>query len=176
MQRRRETRIVILRPYPTGRATRLPVPRPTGLEPPRVETPGAAMGQWPRHHRLDPVARLSCERRLRAGGGPTLCRHWRGVGARTARRGLPLLAIMGPARSSLMGSRPRDDDIGLRRALEESVEMGRHPLRVVAAVVALVTVVLVGRVFLWLPPPPGLRPTCLQRLSLEIFLVFLLLF
>ena len=89
-----------------------------------------------------------------AGDGPTLWRHRRGVGARMAWRGLPLLAIAGSGRRSLRSSCPRDDDVGLRRAVEDSVEMGRHPLRVVAAVVALVVVVLVGRVLLGLPPLP----------------------
>jgi len=67
------------------------------------------------------------------GDGPTLHMHGRGVGARMARRGLPPLAIAGPARRPLRGSHPWDDDVGLRRALEDSVETGRHPLRVVAA-------------------------------------------
>jgi len=40
MQRHRKTRITTLRSYPTGRATRLPAPRPAGLEPPRDEAPG----------------------------------------------------------------------------------------------------------------------------------------
>ena len=40
MQKRRKTRTTTLRPYPTGRATRLPVPRPAGFEPPRVEASG----------------------------------------------------------------------------------------------------------------------------------------
>ena len=40
MQKHRKTRTTALRPYPTGRATRLPVPRPAGFEPPRVEAPG----------------------------------------------------------------------------------------------------------------------------------------
>jgi len=64
----------------------------------------------------------------------------------------------------------------LRRALEGPIEAGRHPLRVVAAVVALIAVVLIGRVLLRLPLLPGLRPTCLQRLTLEILLLFLFLF
>jgi len=122
------------------------------------------------------VARLRRGSRLGAGDGPTLRRRTRGISARMARRGLPPLAIAGPTRRPLRGSRPWDDDVGLRRALEDSVETGRHPLRVVAAVVALVAVVLVGRVLLRLPPLPGLRSTCLQRLSLEILLLFLLLF
>jgi hypothetical protein len=35
-----KTGIMTLRSYPTRRATHLPVPRPAGLEPPRVETLG----------------------------------------------------------------------------------------------------------------------------------------
>ena len=72
------------------------------------------------------------------GDGPTLRRNMRGIGVRMARRGLPLLAIVGPARRYLRGSRPWDDDISLRWALKDFVEMGHHPLRVVAASVALV--------------------------------------
>jgi len=104
------------------------------------------------------------------GDGPTQRRHWRGVSARTARRRLHLLAIAGPARRSLRGSRPRDGEVGLRRTLEDPVEVGRHPLRIVTAIV------LVRRVLLRLPPLPGLRPTCLERLTLEILLLFLFLF
>ena len=89
---------------------------------------------------------------MRAGDGPTLRRRWRGVGARTARRRLPLLDIVGPTRRSLRGSRPRDGDVDLRRTLEDPVEAGHHTLRVVAAVVALLAVILVGRVLLRLPP------------------------
>ena len=85
------------------------------------------------------------------GDGLTLRRHGTGVGARMSRRRLPPLAIAGPARRPLRGSHPWDDDVGLRRALEDSVETGRHPLRVVAAVVALIAVILVGRVLLRLP-------------------------
>ena len=54
------------------------------------------------------------------------------------------MAITGPARCTLRGSRPWDDDVFLRRALEDSVETGHHPFRVVAAVVALVAIILVG--------------------------------
>ena len=67
----------------------------------------------------------------------------------------------------LRGSRPWDDDVGLRWALEDSVETGRHTLRIVAAVVALVAVA-VDMLRL------KVRPTCLQHLSLEILLLFLL--
>ena len=35
-----ENKIATRRPYPTGRITHLPVPRPAGLEPPRVVAPG----------------------------------------------------------------------------------------------------------------------------------------
>ena len=135
-----------------------------------------AICQLPCRHSLSPVAHLRCGRRLRAGDGLTLCRRWRGVGVRTARRRLPLLAIAGPARRTLRSFCPRDGDVGLRCALDDPVEAGRHPLRVVAAVVALTAVILVGRVLLRLSPLPGLRSTCLQRLTLEILLLFLFLF
>jgi len=62
------------------------------------------------------------------------------------------------------------------RALEDLVEVGRHTLEVVAAIVALIAIVLVGRVLLRLPPLPRFRSTHLQHLTLEILLLFLLLF
>jgi len=40
MQKHWKIRITTLRPYPMGRATRLPVPRLAGFEPPRVEALG----------------------------------------------------------------------------------------------------------------------------------------
>jgi hypothetical protein len=63
----------------------------------------------------------------------------------------------------------------LRWALKDPVETSRHPLRIVAAVITIVAVILVGRVLLGLPPLPRFRSTCLQRLSLEILSLFLLL-
>ena len=118
---------------------------------PLIRGRGTATGQRPRHRRLSPVACLRCGRRLRTGDGPTLRRRWRGVSARTAQRRLPLLAIAGPARCSLRGSSPRDGDVGLRRTLKDPIEAGCHPLRIVTAIIALITVVLVRRVLLRLP-------------------------
>ena len=53
--------------------------------------------------------------------------------------------------------------------------MSRHPLRVVTIVVALVAVILVGRVLLGLPLLPRFCSMFLERLPLEIlFLLFFL--
>ena len=64
------------------------------------------------------------------------------------------MTVAGPTRRPLRGSHPWDVDVGLRRALEDSVETSRHPLRIIGAVIALVAVILVGRVLLGLPPLP----------------------
>jgi len=85
------------------------------------------------------------------------------------------MTLTRPAWRPLRDSRPRDVDAGLRRALEDPVEMGRHPLGVVAVVVTITAIVLIGGFFLRLPPLPGLRSTSLQHLSHKIFLLFLLL-
>ena len=79
-------------------------------------------------------------------------RRWRDVGARTARRRLPLLAIVGPARRSLGGIRLRDGDVGLRRVLEDPVEAGRHSLGIIAVVVTVAAIILIGGFFFRLPP------------------------
>jgi len=86
------------------------------------------------------------------------------------------MAIAGSTRRPLRGSRPRNDNVSLRRALEDLAETSCHPLRIIAAIVALVAVVLVGRVLLRFPPLLGFCPTHLQRLSLKILFLFLLLF
>jgi hypothetical protein len=64
----------------------------------------------------------------------------------------------------------------LRRALEDSVETSRHPLGVVAIVVALIAVVLIRRFLLGLPLLPRFRTAFLEHLSLEILFLLLLLF
>ena len=71
------------------------------------------------------------------------------------------MAATGSARHPLRGSRPRNVNVSLQRALEDLVETSRHPLRIVVAVVALVVIVLGGRVFLGFPPLPTV---CLTRL------------
>ena len=65
-----------------------------------------------------------------------------------------MLTVVGTARRPLRGPRLRGVDVGSRRALEDSIEMSRHPLGVVVVVIALVAVILVGRVLLGLPPLP----------------------
>ena len=54
-------------------------------------------------------------------------------------------------RHLILDSRPRDVDAGLRQALEDPVETGRHPLRVVAVVVTINAIILIGGFFLRLP-------------------------
>ena len=71
------------------------------------------------------------------------------------------MAVAGSARRPLRGSRPRNVNVDLQRALEDLVKMSRHPLRIVAAIAALVAVILVGRVLLGFPPLPGFCTTCL---------------
>ena len=86
-----------------------------------------------------------------AGDGPTLHRCWGNVGAGATWRRLPLLTLARPAWRPLWDSRPRDVDAGLRRALEDLVETGRHPLRIVIVVVTIAAIVLIGGFFLRLP-------------------------
>jgi len=108
-----------------------------------------ATGQWPRRLGLSPATRLRCRGRLGVRGGPTWRRRGRCVGARAVRSAWPLL----------WRSRPRGVDISARRTLEDPVETTRHPLGVVAVVIAGSPVVLTGGFFLRLPPLPGLGST-----------------
>ena len=82
-------------------------------------------------------------------GGPTWRRRGRGVGTRAVRSAWPLL----------WRSLPRGVDIASRRTLEDPVETRRHPLGVVAVVIAVSAVVLAGGFFLRLPPLSGLSLT-----------------
>jgi len=61
-------------------------------------------------------------------------------------------------------------------ALEDFVQASRHPLGVVAIVVPIVAIVFVRRFLLRFSPLPRLRAVFLERLSLEILLLFLFLF
>jgi len=61
---------------------------------------------------------------------------------------------MGYAQRFLGSSRLHGVDIGLRRTLEDFVKASRHPLRVIATVIAVAAVVLIGRFFLRFPPLP----------------------
>ena len=110
---------------------------------------GVATGQGPRRLGLNPATRLWCRGRLGVRGGLTWRRRRGGVNAGAVRSAWPLLW-----RSSLRGI-----DVASRRTLEDPIETRRHPLGVVAVVVAVTTVVLIGRLFLRLPPLPGLRST-----------------
>jgi len=74
------------------------------------------------------VACLGRGRRLGAGDGLTWRRFWRSVGAGTTWRRLPLLTLTRPTWHPLWDSRLRDVDVGRGRALEDSVETGRHSL------------------------------------------------
>jgi len=79
-------------------------------------------------------------------GGPTWRRRRRIVSTGAVRSAWTLL------------SRPHlwDVDIGSRRALEDPVETRRHPLGVIAVVIAVSAIVFAGGFFLRLPPLPGL--------------------
>ena len=75
-----------------------------------------------------------------------------------------------------MGSCPWDVNVDLWRALEDFVEASRYPLGVVAIVVPVVAIVFIRRFLLRFFPLPRLRVAFLERLSLEILLLFLFLF
>ena len=107
---------------------------------------GAATGQRPRRLGLGPATRLWRRGRLGAQDGLTWRRRGRGVGAGAVRSAWPLL----------WRSHPRGVDVASRRTLEDPVKARRHPLEVVAVVIA---VVLTGGFFLRLPPLPGLSST-----------------
>ena len=113
---------------------------------------GTTASQCSRRHGLNSMARPRHGGRLRAGDGPTLRRHRGGVGARTARRGLPLLTITGSARRPLRTSLLRNIDVGLRRTLEDFVKTSRHPLGVIAITITVVAVVFIGSFLLGFPP------------------------
>ena len=74
-------------------------------------------------------------------GGPTWRRRRRSVSAGSVRSAWPLLW------------RPHlwDVDIASRRTLEDPIETRRHPLRVVAVVIAISAIVFAGEFFLRLP-------------------------
>jgi hypothetical protein len=99
----------------------------------------------------------------------------RGVSTGAARGRLPLLPLKRPAWPLLWCSHPRGVSVASRRALEDPVEARRHPLRVVAVVVAIAAIILVGGLFLRLPPLSRLRSAYLQRLALEALLLLILL-
>jgi len=82
-------------------------------------------------------------------GGPTWRGRRRGVSAGAVRSAWPLL----------WRSCPRGVDVASRRTFEDPVETRRHPLGVVATVIAVSTVVLTGGFFFRLPPLPGLGST-----------------
>ena len=58
-------------------------------------------------------------------------------------------------------SRPWGVEVASRQTLKDPVEARRHPLGIVAVVVAVAAVVLTGGFFFRLPPLPGLSSTCL---------------
>jgi hypothetical protein len=66
---------------------------------------------------------------------------------------------VGSAWLLLRRRRPWDVDIALRRTLEDLIETRRHPLRVVAVIIAVSAVVVAGGFFFRLPPLPGLGST-----------------
>ena len=119
---------------------------------------GATTSQRPCRQGLNSVARLRHERRLGARDGPTWRWLWGSVGVGAAWRRLPLLTPTRPSWRPLWDSRPWGVDAGLRRALEDPVETGCYPLRVVTVVV-IAAIILVGGFFLRLPPLPRLCST-----------------
>jgi len=122
---------------------------------------GAATSQRPRRQGLDPMAHLRRGRRLGAGDIPTWRRLWRSVDAGMAGGRLPPLIFARPAWRPFRDFRPQDVDAGLRRALEDPIETGRHSLGIVAVVVTIVAIILIGGFFFRLPPLPRLCSTCL---------------
>ena len=86
----------------------------------------------------------------------------------------PSVASRETRSAPLWGSRLQGVDVGLRRTLEDPVKTGRHPPGVVVVVVTIATIVLIGGLFLRLPPLSGLRSARLQRLALEILLLLLI--
>jgi len=84
--------------------------------------------------------------------GPTWRRRGRGVSAGAVRSAWPLL----------WRSRPWGVDVTSRRTLEDPVEETRHPLGVVAIVIAVSAVILTGGFFLRLAPLPRLGSTRLE--------------
>ena len=108
---------------------------------------GVTTGQRPR--RLGPSMATHLGRRGRARGNLTSRGHRTGVGTGAVRSAWPLLGCF----------RPWDVDVASRRALEDPVEVRRHPLRVV--VVLISTIIIAGGFFLRLPSLPGFCSTCL---------------
>ena len=96
---------------------------------------------------------------------PTWCRRERGVSAGAVRSAWPLFWC----------SHPGGIDVASRQTLEDPVEARRHPLGVVAIVIAVSTVILTGGFFFRLPPLPGFGSTRLQRLAVEILLLLFFL-
>ena len=81
--------------------------------------------------------------------GSTRRRRRRSVSTGAVRSAWPLLRR----------PRPWDVDIASRRTLEDPIETRRHPLGVIAVVIAVSAIVFAGGFFLRLPPLPGLSST-----------------
>ena len=150
-----------LKPYPIGRVTRQPVPRPAGLELPRVKAPGtsragAGLGStspaWPVPglallRSVPPLLEAAARPRvsgpavnyltrwpaLDAGGGWGRETSRPGAGSEgvSARGRLPPLTFTRPAWRPPLDFHPWDVDGGRRRAIEDLVETGRHSLEIV---------------------------------------------
>ena len=76
-----------------------------------------------------------------ARGGPTCRGRMRGVSPGAVRSACPLL----------WRSHPRGVDVASRRTLEDPVEARRHPLGIVAVVIAIPTIIFTGGFFFRLP-------------------------
>jgi len=169
--------------YPTGRTARLLVPRPVGLEPPRVKAPGpsragAGLGPatlaWrtPGLALLRPVSPFSeaaarpwvnGPRRLGFSLATRLwCRGRLGAqGGLTGHgriRGVSTRAVRS-ARPLLWRSHPRGVGVASRRTLEDPVKARRHPLRIVVIIIVVPTIILARGFFFRLPPLPGFSST-----------------
>jgi hypothetical protein len=106
-------------------------------------------GQRPRRLGLSLATRLWRRGMLGARGGLT---------GRGRRRGVSTGAVRS-AWSLLWRSHPRGVDVASRRTLEDPVEARRHPLGVVAIVVAIPTIILTRGFFFRLPPLPRFSST-----------------
>ena len=64
------------------------------------------------------------------------------------------MTIAGFARRPLRSSRLCDVNAGLRQTLEDFVQTGRHPLKVIGIIITIVVVVFIGGFLLGFPPLP----------------------
>jgi len=119
---------------------------------------GAIASQWPR--RLGPSMATHLRHRGRAWGDLTSRGHGRGVSTGAERSAWSLHRCF----------HPWSVDVASRRTLEDPVKARRHPLGVVAVIVAVSTIVVAGGFFLKLPPLPRFSSTRIQCLAVDVLL------